>query len=249
MKICSIEGCAGPHSAKGMCPVHYSRMKRRDDRIARDHGTDSNSRKIKGKYHPIEKGQRFGILTAIQSLGKRNERGFWLFRCDCGNEIEKASKSVKESINPSCGCRPRSSTHGLRDKFQGSTRRNAAEYESYKSAIRRCYSQKCASYARYGGRGIKMCEKWKESFLSFLADMGKRPPGTSLERLDNNKNYEPENCVWATAKQQTRNRRDTVKIQFNESIIPLASAAELLGVSYAVAYRWMVSGELKRIDQ
>src|SRR5881396_946844 len=87
------------------------------------------------------------------------------------------------------------------------TRRNSPTYRSWRAMRERCYEPMNASYQRYGGRGIKVCSRWRESFETFLADMGERPVGCVMDRIDNNGNYEPSNCRWVTVKQSGFNRR------------------------------------------
>jgi hypothetical protein len=108
---------------------------------------------------------------------------------------------------------------------------------------RRCYSPNDAYFESYGGRGITVCDAWLRSFAVFLQDMGAQPAtGYSIERLDNDGNYEPGNCVWATPKQQARNRRNTVWVQYQGEVIALAEAAERAGVDYKYAYAQMQRG-------
>jgi len=109
---------------------------------------------------------------------------------------------------------------------------------------RRCYFQADPFFESYGGRGIKVCEAWRRSFAVFLQDMGPRPGrGYSIERLNNAGDYEPGNCVWATPKQQARNRRNTVWVQWNGETLALAEAAERAGVNYKRAYALMGRGQ------
>lgn len=98
-------------------------------------------------------------------------------------------------------------------------------YNSWKGAIQRCYDPNVREFERYGGRGIHVCRRWRESFLSFLADMGLRPPQTSLDRIDNNGNYEPSNCRWADRRQQQNNKRDNRTFSFQGETLTVAEWA------------------------
>lgn len=131
--------------------------------------------------------------------GKRRHRArVGLFRCDCGEEKEILIASVKAGATTSCGCvgAMTGKTHGM---FY------SPEYSSWRAARRRCNDPKNVNYARYGGRGIKFCDEWDASFEAFYAHIGPRLPGTTLERIDNDGNYEPGNVRWATPKEQQAN--------------------------------------------
>lgn len=151
-------------------------------------------------------GERFGRLIAIQCLpGSAGERSKWLCRCDCGNEPRIVGNSLRAGLTRSCGClqrdacRQKNSTHGMR---------KAPEYSVWYDMKRRCFDPKNKRYADYGGRGIAVCESWRISFASFYADMGPRPTAThSIDRMNNNGNYEPSNCKWSTKSEQAFNRR------------------------------------------
>lgn len=148
-------------------------------------------------------GQRFGKLLVL-SLVEKSKNGTTKWRCKCECGIEKVLFStVLNRGQKSCGCDARAAasvartTHGLT---------GSPTYNSWRSMHSRCLNNNNPDYAEYGGRGVGICEKWKE-FESFLADMGTRPQGMSLDRKDNDGNYEPSNCKWSTAKEQANNRR------------------------------------------
>lgn len=118
---------------------------------------------------------------------------------------------------------------------------------SWASAKQRCFTPSSPSYPAYGGRGITMCERWRNSFQAFLEDMGERPDGTSLERLDSDRGYEPGNCVWATPVQQIANRRNTVLVEVDGRVLTLREAAAAIGISYSDALHQSQRGQLKRV--
>lgn len=150
-------------------------------------------------------GQKIGRLTVIEDTGKRNETNVvWKCQCDCGNFIETSSRNLGRNTF-SCGClqKERVTKHGNR------TRKNTSStYNSWHSMKNRCLNPKTPNYKEYGGRGIMVCERWIV-FENFLADMGERPEGKTLDRIHNDGHYEPSNCKWSTPKEQANNRRNT----------------------------------------
>ncbi len=154
-------------------------------------------------------GQTYYRLTVVSRAenSKRGQRR-WLCKCECGNDVTVLGTQLRNGHTKSCGClsRDRVTKHGLC---------KSSEYIIWQQMKERCYNVKKESHKRYGARGITVCDRWRESFENFLADMGPRPAGMSLDRIDNNGNYEPGNCRWADNETQYRNRRQTVWIEFN----------------------------------
>lgn len=169
-------------------------------------------------------GRRFGRLTVGSYAGKSR----WNCICDCGNPCVVRRDHLEKGETTSCGCRVRERMAGL-TRTHGMTK--TPEYSAWKSMKNRCYRTANANYMDYGARGVVVCERWIDSFENFLSDMGLRPSDNhSLERKNVDGNYEPENCCWATMKEQNRNRRDNVHLTHNGITMVLSAWAERLSI-------------------
>ena len=178
-------------------------------------------------------GRRFGYLTVLARY-KQGQPTRWICECDCGKLKLAYSGRLKKGITTSCGC-------DWSEKFQGNSSKHGfcsgnkkhPIYLSWRGMKRRCYSPTCRAYKNYGGRGIKVCQRWLDSFENFLVDMGDTwMPDLTLERRDNSQGYSPENCYWATRREQVRNRRNTVFVDYRGETKPLAEWCEVLGLEY-----------------
>jgi hypothetical protein len=182
-------------------------------------------------------GARFGKLLAL-SLVARDQRGQahrWLFRCDCGTQKTISVKSVVGGHTRSCGCLAKA-TIAARNTKHGLSRRHRREYRSWKDMRGRCNNPKNDDYPDYGGRGIRVCQRW-DDFAAFLADMGERPEGKTLDRIDVNGGYEPGNCRWADAKTQANNKRLNMRLTIGGASRTLQQWSEAHGVGRSTA-RW-----------
>lgn len=155
-------------------------------------------------------GQKFDLLTVMRMAGK-NEWGkiLWLCNCDCGKEKTIIGASLKNGRTQSCGCKHKAIVSNYNTKHgHNKDNRPSPTYNSWHSMIQRCTNPNHCRWKYYGGRGISVCKSWRR-FDNFLRDMGKRPVGKSIDRIDTNGNYCPSNCRWATPSQQQKNTRRT----------------------------------------
>ena len=160
--------------------------------------------------------------------------GAWVCVCSCGNVVEVHSRALTLGRTKSCGCyrREQLAVIGRGHRRHGHTPSGmeSPEYRAWRSMKARCYRKKNVSYKRYGGRGIRVCERWLK-FENFLADVGLRPsPAHSLERKENNGNYEPGNVVWATQLEQHRNKSSAPLLTLNGETLMMSEWARRLGV-------------------
>jgi hypothetical protein len=164
----------------------------------------------------IEMRKNFKDLTGLRFKGllvlkytRTCSSGSALFecKCDCGVIKEIKGKSLLSGNTSTCGCRHKED--GFTAAAAGTKRRNHPLYNTWKSMKGRCNNKNGSDYKYYGGRGISVCERWRDSFTNFIVDMGERPKGYSIERINNDGNYEPGNCKWASKSEQGYNKRTT----------------------------------------
>ena len=174
-------------------------------------------------------GKKFNMLTIISYIkkGKYNHT-YFVCKCDCGNTTEIRANHLLNDNQYSCGC--------IRTKYKNSII-GTAIYNTWNRMIHRCYDVKNQKYKRYGKRGIKVCDEWKNNYDNFYkwAINNDFQIGLSIDRIDNNGNYEPSNCQWATRKQQMNNTSRNRYITYNNETHTLAEWCEISGVKYGTA--------------
>lgn len=199
----------------------------------------------KKPIHELLRGEtRFERLAFIREIEPRKRPNTKydvrraLFSCDCGRRHEASVSAVVSGQIRSCGClqlervtasiRQRATTHGMS--------KSAPEYYVWGSLKQRCLNPNVRNWADYGGRGIKVCDRWRDSFEAFYADMGPRPsPSHSIDRIDNDGDYTPQNCQWSALQFQAVNRRCNIVVECQGRQMALSEAARISGVKYSTA--------------
>lgn len=188
------------------------------------------------KAIPILPGSRFGrLVTTGETQPTPRKSARWVCRCDCGSVTAIASHELRVGKSTSCGCGPWK--HGgarMTGRFP--------EYSVWRGMVTRCHYERDAKYGYYGGRGIRVCERWRTDFGAFYFDVGQRPsPAYSLDRLDSNGHYEPGNVRWATKGEQSRNMRSNVRLEWRGERRTASEWADQIGIG-----RSTLHGRLQR---
>jgi hypothetical protein len=174
-------------------------------------------------------GQKIGRLTPLKITHRRGKELLWECRCECGETCLVQSNNLLSGNTRSCGCYYKESRSVIQRQTKPGSK--SPTYSSWANMRNRCYREDNVQYADYGGRGITVCERWKNSFPNFLEDMGEKPKkGMSIERKNNNGHYEPGNCEWSTPKPQANNRRSNVFLTFNGKTKTLTQWSEETGI-------------------
>jgi hypothetical protein len=182
-------------------------------------------------------GRIFGKLTVIKqenSDTKGNSR--WLCKCSCSNEKIILGYNLINNTTKSCGCLKKEKliSRNIKHGYKGKS-----TYNIWQTMIQRCNNPNSRNYPRYGGRGIKICKRWllkNTGFKNFLEDVGEIPSGKSLDRIDNNKGYSPENCKLSTRNEQMRNTRQNINITYKDKTQCLKDWAKELNINYNTLY-------------
>jgi hypothetical protein len=168
--------------------------------------------------------KQFGRWTVLSYAGKTPKGvALWLCRCQCGTERVVRGGNLRSGMSTSCWCSK--DTHGMSD---------TPVYKAWTQMKQRCYNANDPQYHNYGARGITVCDRWRLDFAQFLTDMGERPKGMTLDRIDNNGPYAPDNCRWATDVEQCNNTRVNHVLAWNGRTQTIAQWAKVTGLSYNV---------------
>ena len=186
-------------------------------------------------------GQRYGKLTVLKFARLDTcKRSYWICLCDCGTTTPPVRRdSLTSGGTISCGCRlteynKNQATHGLS---------KTKIYRTWAMMLQRCNNPKCVNYPNYGGRGITVCKEW-ENFDNFFAYMGYPPESKSIERMDVNKGYFPENCTWATTKEQLNNQRRSIRLIVDGESMTVEDYAAKVGRTKKAVYMSYRRGRL-----
>ena len=192
-------------------------------------------------------GSKFSKLTVIGVPYKSGKANRWHVECscDCGKVCNIMCRLLTSGHTKSCGCLRVTAVKATGKSNAVHGKAHGTEWKTYYAMLDRCTKPEHKSFPRYGGRGITVCERWENSFENFLADMGDRPSGMTLDRIDNSKGYSPENCRWVTAKQQCNNRHNNVIIDAFGLSLTLAQWSVKTGVHQGTIAKRIKDGWIK----
>jgi hypothetical protein len=181
---------------------------------------------------------RWTVLHIDKEWEKKDKR--WICKCECGTIKPVFAMVLKSGNSTSCGC-ARSEMAKIRATTHGMT--NSREQRTWNSMIQRCTNVNHVAFHNYGGRGITICPEWRNDFMSFFKDMGARPEGKSIDRIDNEKGYFKDNCKWSTEVEQKNNRQDNHLINWEGEIYTLSSLARKHGLTYNILHKRITAGK------
>lgn len=192
-------------------------------------------------------GQTFERLTCLGPVKNTGRGILWLCQCSCGKQTKVLAYHLRRGSVKSCGCLKKEASYVKHGMY------GTPEYNTWRSILKRCFNSKNPAYPRYGAAGITVCDRWKDSFEDFYADMGPRPADkTSIDRYPNNAgNYEPGNCRWATAEEQAKNTKATRMLTYQGTTLCINDWAKKLGINFSTLWwrldaGWSVEDALTR---
>jgi len=179
-------------------------------------------------------GGKFNRWTVVCSTDERSSNGgvMWLCVCDCGTERTVKGSDLAGGLSKSCGCIQKEVTSENIKHGHNRKEKRSRTYQTWRDMLGRCRNKNHRGYKRYGGRGILVCDSWIGSFEAFLSDMGERPEGKTIDRIETDGNYEPSNCKWSTPKEQANNMSRNRYLEFNGERLTVSQWADKQGISY-----------------
>jgi hypothetical protein len=188
----------------------------------------------------VPAGTQFGQWTVIEECQKRGRERAFTCRCTCGTERAVLLSNLRAGKTSGCGCLAGPKISRSKTKHGAS---DSPEHLTWMRIRQRCENPNSGDFPNYGGRGIKVCDRWRESFETFLADMGPRPgPGYTIERINNDGPYSPENCRWATIQEQQQNKRNSIRVMHGGAIRSLSEISAETGIPVATLYTRYYAG-------
>ena len=242
-QLCAATGCDKParQNRYNACSMHEARMRRGGSFEPRQPKMTFESiiggKSAFGHWTVLGEGEPYQRKSAAKRYGPIRTA---ICRCECGTVRTIHIHTLKQGKSQHCGCRNGEKNAELHGKH---LMYGTPEYRTWAHMKERCLNQNCADYPSYGGRGIMVCDRWRDSFEAFFADMGARPAGHSIERVDVNGNYEPGNCCWATPREQAQNQRTTRFVELAGETLALREACRRIEAPYKSIHRSMSNGK------
>ena len=192
-------------------------------------------------------GQKFSRLTVVEEAGRKAKKEvLWLCECECGNKTEATTHQLRQKRIQSCGClrvdEGRKTGLAAMKHGHGKDSGRSPTYGSWQAMKDRCLHPHRAEFKWYGAKGVTVCERWLNSFENFLADMGERPEGMTLDRINPFGNYDPDNCRWANADTQSKNTRRAVNVTIDGMTKNLREWSVISGIPYSTLHYRVRSG-------
>lgn len=196
-------------------------------------------------------GKTFGRLNVLEYAYSKNSRRYWKCKCKCGNVVYISTNDIKNNHTKSCGClRKEVAKKNFIESHTTHNLTNTRLYNIWRSMKKRCYLKTHQAYKDYGGRGIKVCDEWKNDFMSFYnwAIENGYKEGLTIDRINNNGNYEPSNCRWTTLKEQQFNKRNNIFLTYNNETKNIYEWSAITGIKYCtIWWRYKIGWKIEDI--